>query len=161
MLGVVREIPPQLILPDNILPDKAKASAVAHWMVFSCQALVGMLSVVTRWLEHLTYVLVLFSVFPCPIRFGSSVVVGSTIYSTPLSIEMKRSLVPLLRIWYVVHCAHYWSSHVLHRIACCSVFALEAYSIFLKSFLDVLLKLWPNYQLSPIKVMEDLLLTCH
>jgi len=30
MLGVVREIPPQLILPDNILPDKAKAGAVAH-----------------------------------------------------------------------------------------------------------------------------------
>lgn len=24
MLGVVREIPPELILPDNVLPDKAK-----------------------------------------------------------------------------------------------------------------------------------------
>uniref|UniRef100_A0ACD5Z0R6 Uncharacterized protein n=1 Tax=Avena sativa TaxID=4498 RepID=A0ACD5Z0R6_AVESA len=30
MLGVVREIPPQLILPDNILPDKARAAAVSH-----------------------------------------------------------------------------------------------------------------------------------
>ena len=24
MLGVVREIPPELILPDNVLPDKAE-----------------------------------------------------------------------------------------------------------------------------------------
>lgn len=26
MIGIVRETPPELILPDNILPDKAKAS---------------------------------------------------------------------------------------------------------------------------------------
>lgn len=27
MLGVVREIPPELILPDNVLPDKAQKAA--------------------------------------------------------------------------------------------------------------------------------------
>lgn len=75
MLGVVREIPPQLILPDNILPHNAQ-KAVARW-TFSQP----MLGVVACCLGAFWHAFVL-CFFMKPNKIGSSTVLGSTAHNT-------------------------------------------------------------------------------
>lgn len=92
MLGVVREIPPELILPDNILPHNAQ-KAVARW-TFS-QAVLG---VVACWLGTFWHEFIL--CFFQPNKIGSSIVLGSTAHTTSIlncnGKKLKVSFTPSL-----------------------------------------------------------------
>jgi hypothetical protein len=94
MLGVVREIPPELILPDNILPHNAQ-KAVARW-TFS-QAVLG---VVACWLGTFWHEFIL--CFFQPNKIGSSIVLGSTAYTTSIlncnGKKLKFSFMPSLTL---------------------------------------------------------------
>lgn len=83
MLGVVREIPPELILPDNILPHNAQ-KAVARW-TFS-QAMLG---VVVCWLGTFWHDFIL-CFFPQPNKIGSSIVLGSAAHTSILNCNEKK-----------------------------------------------------------------------